>query len=32
MLEYSDNYADTTASLYKYRRPEPRKNNGVLND
>ena len=32
MLEYSDNYADTTASLYQYKRPEPRDNNGVLND
>ena len=28
MLEYSDNYADTTASLYQYKRPEPRDNNG----
>ena len=27
MLEYSDNYADTTGSLYKYKRPEPRDNN-----
>ena len=27
MLEYSDNYADTTASLYQYKRPEPRDNN-----
>ena len=32
MLEYSDTYADTTASLYQYKRPEPRDNNGVLND
>ena len=24
MLEYSDNYADTTRSLYQYKRPEPR--------
>ena len=32
MLEYSDNYANTTASLYQYKRPEPRDNNGVLND
>ena len=23
MLEYSDNYADTTGSLYQYKRPEP---------
>ena len=28
ILEYSDNYADTTASLYQYKRPEPRDNNG----
>ena len=28
MLEYSDNYVDTTGSLYKYKRPEPRDNNG----
>ena len=27
MLEYSDNYADTTVSLYQYKRPEPRDNN-----
>ena len=27
MLEYSDNYADTTGSLYQYKRPEPRDNN-----
>ena len=27
MLEYSDNYADTTASLYQYKRPERRDNN-----
>ena len=27
MLEYSDNYADTTESLYQYKRPEPRDNN-----
>ena len=32
MLEYSDNYADTTASLYQYKRPEPRDNDGALND
>ena len=32
MLEYSDNYADTTASLYQYKRPEPRDNAGALND
>ena len=28
MLEYSDNYADTTRSLYQYKRTEPRDNNG----
>ena len=28
MLEYSDNYADTTGSLCQYKRPEPRDNNG----
>ena len=28
MLEYSDNYADTTGSLYQYKRSEPRDNNG----
>ena len=28
MLEYSDNYADTTGSLYQYKRPEPRDVNG----
>ena len=28
MLEYSDNYPDTTGSLYQYRRTEPRDNNG----
>ena len=27
MLEYSDNYADTTGSLYQYKRPESRDNN-----
>ena len=27
MLEYNDNYADTTGSLYQYKRPEPRDNN-----
>ena len=26
MLEYSDNYADTTGSLYQYKKPEPRDN------
>ena len=24
MLKYCDNYADTTESLYQYKRPEPR--------
>ena len=28
MLEHSDNYADTTESLYQYKRPEPRDANG----
>ena len=28
MLEYSDNYADTTGLLYQYKRPEPRDANG----
>ena len=28
MLEYGDNYADTTGSLYQYKRPESRDNNG----
>ena len=28
MLECSDNYADTTGSLYQYKRPEPRGTNG----
>ena len=27
MSEYSDNYADTTGSLYQYKIPEPRDNN-----
>ena len=32
MLECSDNYADTAGSLYQYKRPEPRDNNGnVIN-
>ena len=32
MLEYSDNYADTTASLYQYKIPEPRdKNDNIVN-
>ena len=32
ILEYSDNYGDTTASLYQYKRPEPRNNDCALND
>ena len=28
MLKYSNNYADTTGSLYQYKRPEPRDANG----
>ena len=32
MLEYSDNYADTTGSLYQYKRPQPRDaNDNVVN-
>ena len=27
ILEYSDNYTDTTAALYQYKRPEPSRNN-----
>ena len=30
MLEYSDNYADTTGSLYQYKRAEPRDANGSV--
>ena len=30
MLEYSDNYVDTTVSLYQYKRPEPRNVDGDL--
>ena len=30
MLEYSDNYADTTGSLYQYKRLKPRDNNGNI--
>ena len=30
MPEYSNNYADTTESLYQYKRPEPRNNNGYV--
>ena len=32
MLEYSDNYADTTGYLYQYKRPEPRDANGNVVD
>ena len=32
ILEYSDNYADTTTFLYQYKIPEPRDNNGALNN
>ena len=28
ILEYSENYADTTESLYQYKTPEPRDNKG----
>ena len=32
MLEYSDSYADTSGSLYQYKRPEPRdSNDNVVN-
>ena len=32
MPGYSDNYADTTGSLYQYKRPEPRDNNGNVDN
>ena len=33
LVEYSDNYADTTASLYQYKRPQqPKTNAGGLDD
>ena len=33
LIEYSNNYADTTASLYQYKRPERRKlDNGNLDN
>ena len=32
MPEYNDKYANTTASLYQYKRPEPRDNAGALID
>ena len=28
MLKYSDNYADTTGSLYQHKRPDRRDDNG----
>ena len=28
ILEYSDNYEDTTGSLYQYKRPQPTDANG----
>ena len=28
LLEYSDNYEDTTGSLYQFKRDEPPNNNG----
>ena len=31
-IEYSDNYRDTMGSLYLYKRPEPRGNNGNVVD
>ena len=30
LLEYSDNYEDTTGSLYQFKRDEPPDNNGVV--
>ena len=32
ILEHSDNYADTTGSLYQYKRPEQNKVNNALAD
>ena len=32
LIEYSDNYGDTTASLYQYKRPEQPKTNTSLGD
>ena len=32
MQEYRDNYADTTGSLYQYKRQEPRDNNGNVDN
>ena len=33
LLEYSDNYEDTTGKLYQFKRDEPPENNGdVTND
>ena len=32
LIEYSDNYADTTASLYQYKRPEQSKTGNGLNN
>ena len=32
LIEYSDNYADTTASLYQYKRPEQTKSNNIVAD
>ena len=30
LIEYSDNYSDSTASLYRFRRQEPLENNANL--
>ena len=30
LIKYSNNYADTTASLYHYKRPDQTKNNNVI--
>ena len=32
LIEYSDNYSDSTASLYQYKRQKPLANNAVLTD
>ena len=30
LIEYSDNYSDSTSSLYHFKREEPFENNAVL--
>ena len=32
LIEYSDNYSDSTASLYQFKRQEPLPNNADLTD